>query len=395
LNSVQIQDCNFEVIIVDDGSTDGSANIIKEYTKKDKRFKYIYQSAYGVSKARNVGIKYASGKYCAFIDSDDYIINDYCKTVLQQIENYEILVFGQKAFDEYSNRIDVRFRPRDEIFLENRVFPAFTKRRFGYPIWNKIYKTSLLKTVRFRNIAAHEDELFGVEVFAQAKNVKMIDYVGYMYRQRNGSLTKIQSQKNIRGILSVTNVSNMVFRKYSLESLFDKECELLRKAFLQSTLKHLKNYTILENDENYLQFALLKKLAINDDLLNEGLQIVQQKENKTEGQLEDFNKKITSLKQEINKTKQNKILKDTQRDLIQIQQEKTKANNINNEDTILLSNKREIFKLKQVIQQMEQENEKLKQSKSFQLGNLFFRSVDSPYKIMTFPINFVRILIKK
>ncbi len=229
-----------------------------------------------------------------------------------------------------------------------------------------MYRSELIKKVRFdENVFQSEDVLFCMELFAQARSVQTIDYVGYMYRQRSGSLTKVRSKLNIDGTIKLDKIIDTIFQKYSLDTRFGNECTRIKMNFLQSIFRHVENNVIYEKDPDYLQFSLMKKFVQKDQLMQNQLD--------TQGE----------------------ILKNVQRDLAQIQQEKVKASGINNGETTSLSNENEISKLKQVIQQMEQENRDLKKSKSFQLGNLFFRSMRDPYKLITFPINFINILFQK
>lgn len=85
---------NIEVILVDDGSTDSSLQLLREYTKKDSRFKVIHQKNMGLSAARNTGIRYSKGEYLTFIDSDDYVTHDYIE-----------YMYGLLERDNFSSRL--------------------------------------------------------------------------------------------------------------------------------------------------------------------------------------------------------------------------------------------------------------------------------------------------
>lgn len=92
---------NIEVIIIDDGSTDDSLKIIREYAKRNSAIKYFTQNNSGQATARNKGIKYADGEYIMFVDSDDYVSNDFCEVAYNSIHNnYSEIAF----FDMYAGR---------------------------------------------------------------------------------------------------------------------------------------------------------------------------------------------------------------------------------------------------------------------------------------------------
>ena len=93
---------DFEVICVNDGSTDKSGEILKSYAQKDDRIKIIYKENGGLSSARNEGLKYVAGELCYFLDSDDYIESNLLEYAVKIFDNYEIdyFAFGSKVFVE-------------------------------------------------------------------------------------------------------------------------------------------------------------------------------------------------------------------------------------------------------------------------------------------------------
>ena len=92
---------NIEIILVDDGSTDGSSSICEEYAKKDKRITFVHKKNEGVSVARNVGLKNAKGKYIAFVDADDYINPKTYSKAFEHMEknNLDLLIWNY-SFDK-------------------------------------------------------------------------------------------------------------------------------------------------------------------------------------------------------------------------------------------------------------------------------------------------------
>lgn len=125
---------DFECIIVDDGSPDNSNAIIDKYVNKDQRFKVIHQKNMGLSAARNTGLDAAKGDYIAFVDSDDYIANDYLEKFVLKIasSNADIIICGIiEVFKNYENS-RVFANATTEVIKQNILadtWPSF--------VWNK------------------------------------------------------------------------------------------------------------------------------------------------------------------------------------------------------------------------------------------------------------------
>lgn len=118
---------NFEVILVDDGSTDRSQDIIKKYAEQDSRIVYIYQENNGVSSARNKGLDYALGQYIMFLDSDDLWEDSTlhkCINIIENNYNVDLVYFGYKEFDNQKVvEVSTKFATEDllEDYLKNKV----------------------------------------------------------------------------------------------------------------------------------------------------------------------------------------------------------------------------------------------------------------------------------
>lgn len=198
LNSILQQTvADFELLLVDDGSTDHSGQICDDYAKNDTRIQVIHKQNEGVSKARNIALDKAQGKYICFVDSDDWIETSYLSTIMQQIEDYDILFFGCSFEYSDGNAQQLIFREQrthDILGKENCMFNLrnniLKHNVFGYT-WNKVFRTNIIKTSQLRfqeQISYGEDELFTLAYCMYAQSIKIIPDILYHYLQRTGSL---------------------------------------------------------------------------------------------------------------------------------------------------------------------------------------------------------------
>ncbi|MFD0766880.1 glycosyltransferase [Mucilaginibacter lutimaris] len=177
----------FELIIVNDGSTDESLLKCIEYAQKDSRIRLIDQQNQGVSAARNKGLEAATGSYIGFIDSDDTIAPDMYEILIKNAleQNADISVCGMDVIMpnkpittlKYSEKIS--YTHRDALYM-------FLKGTFNYSANNKIVRSDIIKQIRFEG-AIYEDILFMCKVFLAADVVTFDPIVGYYYRVRNNS----------------------------------------------------------------------------------------------------------------------------------------------------------------------------------------------------------------
>lgn len=179
---------NFEVIIVNDGSTDKTESIIKKYIKKYNNIIYIKQKNMGLSMARNNGIKKATGDYLLFIDSDDYIDKELLKNINENIDNLDVLRYQLNIV--YNDKV---IAYKEEEFPIMNGMDAFSKIiRYKFiemaPLYVINRKYYIENNFEFERNVYHEDYGLLPLVIASAKKVKSINYLGYNYVQRDGSI---------------------------------------------------------------------------------------------------------------------------------------------------------------------------------------------------------------
>lgn len=189
----------WEAILVDDGSPDGSARICDEAAKNDPRFRVIHKENGGVSTARNAGIEAAKGKYLMFIDADDLVVKTYVQKMVEAAETYgtDLVMCGFNRFGT-DWTTDYRFSPfyisfsrRKEEFL--MLYTETVTNMFGLSIWAKLFRTAIIREngIRFdTTISYEEDCVFMADCYPYFNTFAAIGEPLYRYRQQEESLSK-------------------------------------------------------------------------------------------------------------------------------------------------------------------------------------------------------------
>lgn len=183
---------NLEIIVVNDGSTDGSYEICKAYAEKDSRIILIDQQNQGLSGARNSGIRIATGKYITFVDSDDVICPDMIEYLyhLLTAHNSDMSVCQPQLLDEDGNRIAGPQNYQDKVFCgkEDCMKALLRDDELSVTAWGKLYKTVAFKAVEYAVGKYHEDVYTTYQLVAQCEHIVAGAQPKYLYRQRGGSI---------------------------------------------------------------------------------------------------------------------------------------------------------------------------------------------------------------
>lgn len=192
---------DIEILIIDDGSTDGSDRICKAYADKDERIVYIKQENTGLIGARRTGVEHASGAVLMFVDSDDWIDERMAEFLVGQIQDADLVTTGVfyetkpdiviSYLDQYEERT---YRGiNKEHLLKTMIFDkeSDTLQRFTPWIWNKLYRTQIARQV-YQNIdtdnAFAEDGVFLYNYLILSGAVKISHKCFYHYRYRTDSM---------------------------------------------------------------------------------------------------------------------------------------------------------------------------------------------------------------
>ena len=228
---------NLEIILVDDGSTDNSGNICDEYASKDDRIVVIHKNNGGLSDARNRGINRAQGEYLTFIDSDDFVSDEYILYLYELIlrSDADISVCG---YDRVWEKQITHSRPKQNKYIVlNRCRALATllyQKEFTSSAWAKLYKKNVWKGIRFPMGQLHEDVAVMYLLFAQAKVVVYGDAKHYYYLQRGGSIVNSSfSSKRMdyiihtQACIDYMKNNHIMLYKAAVSRHFSACCELL------------------------------------------------------------------------------------------------------------------------------------------------------------------------
>lgn len=214
LDSIQNQTyTDFEVILVNDGSTDGSQAICEHYCQKDKRFRLMNQTNQGQSVARNNGVTASTGEFIAFVDSDDIILSNYLETLMQHMgEEVDIVesqftVHKKEFLAEKSQDTKILFEGNSEEAV--KVVPNHL---LSVNPVTKLYRRAIVKAVPYLEGFIFEDIYSGVGMLKYIRKIVKIDYVGYYYRQH---ATSTMHRKFTEKNLDVFTVSDKLIDLYS------------------------------------------------------------------------------------------------------------------------------------------------------------------------------------
>lgn len=213
---------NLDIIIIDDGSTDGSENICSCYAMDDARIRCVHQKNMGLSGARNTGIDLSRGEYITFIDSDDFIEDDMIEKLIQYIRpGVDILSCGFMYCDENGKKLSEECSSKIQMLSgEKQMEGLFYNRFCTTAAWGKIYKKSLFRAIRYPVGKYHEDVFTTYKLLDISQGMIILNEALYWYRQNSNSI---------------------MHQKFSLAHLHGIEGSLERERFVSANYPHLKN----------------------------------------------------------------------------------------------------------------------------------------------------------
>ena len=236
---------DFEAIIVDDGSTDGSASIAKEFTKEDPRFRIVSQANKGLSEARNAGIEVAEGDWITFVDSDDMIAPNFLQALYDAAMQTGADIaccakhfFGEGVVSRSGERLPIGNKMPAALSPVKALANAlYQNDKPDYSAWNKLYATRLWKTRRFPAGKYFEDMATIPQVFMDARLVAFVPEPLYMNRRHSASILATAYDRKKAELLDIAEaVCSLVagkgagLEKAARSNLFSASCSILMRT---------------------------------------------------------------------------------------------------------------------------------------------------------------------
>lgn len=251
---------DIEILLIDDGATDGSGKMCDEYALKDRRIKAYHKENGGLSDARNYGMERAKGEYISFIDSDDYVEPDMMEFLISSIGDADMATCG--VYNDYASGSSPQYGGEEKTFetdgieafkliLEGKLIPG--------AIWNKLIKYDIAKQIEFPFGKRYEDIFYTNRLMSKLNKVRVNTRPLYHYIHRSGSITSNPFSRQDMDIIEGYEETKSLFSQHGeLEYFVDFRVMWAHFTVLDKMLM-LDDYEKLPEYERVLSF--LKKNA--------------------------------------------------------------------------------------------------------------------------------------
>ncbi len=252
---------NLEIICVNDCSGDNSEKILKQYAN---RIKIIDHNEHkGVSCARNTGIEQATGEYIYFVDADDWIDSNYIEEMVKAAQKSDAdITVNRNILTEFSDSRTLQYEHplEKDIKLNSYLDISSDTHKIYWVVWNKIYKASFLKNIKFPEGYIMEDLYYHYITFARANKIFYTEEAVYHYTDREDSISKIQYDVG----MSYIKIFSLVYDYYKKYNLLDKKI----KIYTTFGCFNVKNEEIYNAYKEYFDKSV-DYLNENKDIYNE------------------------------------------------------------------------------------------------------------------------------
>lgn len=259
---------DFELILVDDGSSDGSGAICEEYAETDERVIVIHQKNQGVSSARNEGMKNARGEYIVFIDGDDFVDTDILEKLNQSDADLVLVGFS----DYFDNKVIKTLLDDDQFWQINsdEGIIQFLEKKSSVFVWGKRYKKSIIdgNNIRFRyDMEINEDNIFNNEYILKTSTAVNLKWSGYYHCQYTSATLSSKAEE-------ISFIERTRWRKIAYEQFSGHPA--IQKIYASQMLYFAEKEMVKISNKKQKLIAKRKEIKeiINDDFFNQCIKIL-------------------------------------------------------------------------------------------------------------------------
>lgn len=277
LQSILVQTYkNWEIVLIDDKSTDGSLDICQKYANLHKNIRVVCNKCnIGLAATRNVGLEHANGDWIIFIDSDDYINNkDFLKSIDSQTDKSDTVFYGYTIFEDKSNKIiGTKFVNISEINIlknnKDKINFLFKSKNWCWSAWTHAYRSEFLKNnnLNFNSkMRQAEDCDFFYRAMVCNPSISAINSSCYMYRQRQKSLTQSPADTTKYGVMATIQTAETVKNSKIEKTYKNALLNTISYNYITTLINIQKN---LKGQEKKSELQKLKKITyLNNYSLN-------------------------------------------------------------------------------------------------------------------------------
>ncbi|MBR6127105.1 glycosyltransferase family 2 protein [bacterium] len=271
---------NLEIIVVDDGSDDGSEKICDEYTIKDNRIVLIRQKNAGLSAARNTGLDNMNGDFVGFLDADDVYHPEMIQKMLESMlfDNADCIVCKHVTFDETKKISFNKYKNNrnKKIYTTSEALKAIANGEIHATAWDKLYKKNLFENIRYPIGQNYEDISTVLKIFEKTKKVLIINDKLVWYRKHTKSITSTNSFKNVQDLCKAYDCIELYIKEHIPEIFTEKELTRFHQEniiFLISKYANIINQKIADKEtiQNLLK-EKIKEQNLNNEMKNANLE---------------------------------------------------------------------------------------------------------------------------
>ncbi len=259
---------HMEIILVDDGSPDGSGAMCDALAQRDARIKVIHKSNGGASSARNAGLNLAKGEYIGFVDSDDVIHKEMYACMLQELLKSNVKVACCKLLVVWDEDIDCCDSPCDsyntKIFNARETVEEICAFRMGTSFCRRLFHASVFDDIRFPEGEINEEYPLLIPIAVKAEGTVSVERVMYYYRKHSDSVTGTvhTSMRTMRCVALNLNRMKSQMAEYGLKEIKSFPFFVGQNSFFM-LLSILKNHTVLEGELKTLYYQYLSMAKEN------------------------------------------------------------------------------------------------------------------------------------